>query len=109
MSHASPAKRASNRLQGLWQEIHGRVEFRLLLAVLLVGLATWLFIHIAEEVMEGDTRAIDTQILLAMRNPADHADPLGPPWVEEMGRDFTALGGLGVIGLVTGATSLYLA
>src|SRR5690606_41139424 len=35
-------------------------------------------------------------------------DPLGPPWVEEMARDFTALGGTGVLALVTLATVGYL-
>jgi hypothetical protein len=33
-------------------------------------------------------------ILLALRNPADLSDPIGPKWVEEIGRDFTALGGM---------------
>ncbi|RYZ98946.1 MAG: phosphatase PAP2 family protein, partial [Moraxellaceae bacterium] len=38
------------------------------------------------------------------RNPADLSDPIGPRWVEEIGRDFTALGGNAVLTLLTLAT-----
>ena len=47
-------------------------------------------------------------LLLALRNPADPADPLGPGWVEEIGRDVTALGGLGILTAVTLAVAGYL-
>jgi undecaprenyl-diphosphatase len=106
----TPASRKLlNRIVELWREIQARVELRLLLALLLIGLGLWLFIALADEVFEGDTRTLDEAILLALRNPADPSDPLGPPWLEEMGRDYTALGGTGVVGLVTGVTCLYLA
>jgi undecaprenyl-diphosphatase len=59
----------------------------------------WSFLTVAEEVLEGDTRRLDTAIMLLMRNAEDHSDPLGPPWLEQMGRDFTALGGVGVLTL----------
>lgn len=59
------------------------------------------FVSLAGEVLEGDTRAFDERLLLALRNPADLSDPIGPPWVEEMMRDFTALGGTGVLTLIT--------
>src|SRR5690606_6232517 len=49
----------------------------------------------------GDTHAVDEKILLAMRNPEDRSDPIGPRWAEEMGRDFTALGGTAVLTLIT--------
>jgi membrane-associated phospholipid phosphatase len=49
------------------------------------------------EVLAGDTHAADEAILLALRAPGDPADPLGPGWVEELGRDFTALGGVGIL------------
>src|SRR4051794_36521751 len=110
MAESSPTERPiRNRLLALWHELQSHIEVRLLIGILLIGSASWLFIFISEEVVEGDTRAMDERILLAMRNPADHADPLGPPWLEEMGRDFTALGGIGVIGIVTVVTTLYLA
>lgn len=61
-----------------------------------------------EEILEGDSHDIDTRILLALRNPLDHNDPLGPPWLEEMMRDFTGLGGIGVLTFITLASALYL-
>jgi undecaprenyl-diphosphatase len=50
----------------------------------------------------------DTWLLLALRVPGDTADPLGPAWVEEMFRDFTALGGVGVLCLLTAISVGYL-
>jgi undecaprenyl-diphosphatase len=94
---------------GLWQELRARIELRLLIGLLLIGLGLWLFVELADEVVEGDTRTIDEAILLALRNPADRNDPLGPPWLEEMGRDFTALGGTALVGLVSGVVVLYVA
>jgi undecaprenyl-diphosphatase len=68
----------------------------------------WAFIEIADEVVEGETHRIDESLLLALRNPADRSDPLGPGWVEEMGRDFSALGGTAVLSFVILATLCYL-
>jgi undecaprenyl-diphosphatase len=56
-----------------------------------------LFAELTDEVLEGETRAFDEAVLLALRNPADNADPIGPGWLEGMMRDFTALGSLGVL------------
>lgn len=69
------------------------------MAVLFGG--SWAFIELADDVMENETASIDEAMLLAMRNPADLSDPLGPGWMEEMGRDFTALGGTAVLTLIT--------
>lgn len=77
-----------------------RREYLLLLLLALVGAGTWGFMALADEVVEGDTHAVDKAILLAMRNPADPTDPLGPGWVEEIGRDFTALGGMAVLTVI---------
>jgi len=82
-------------------------QLGLLLVFALVVGGLWGFVEIAEEVMEGETRAIDEFLLLALRNPADRTDPLGPAWVEELFRDFSALGGMGVLTLLTAATVGY--
>lgn len=74
----------------------------------LASLALWGFIALADEVGEGETRAFDQAILLALRTPGDPSDPLGPPWFEEMMRDFTALGGVGVLTLVILAVTGFL-
>ncbi len=84
-------------------------EFRTLVLMLLTGAGIWGFIELADEVAEGQTRAVDTAILLALRNPADPTDPIGPRWVEEMFRDFTALGGVSVIVFITLGAAGYLA
>lgn len=79
----------------------------LLWMALLFG-GAWAFIEIADEVTEGETRRIDEYLLLMLRNPADPADLLGPGWVEEMGRDFSALGSTAVLSFVVLATLCYL-
>jgi len=71
------------------------------LALLLLGLGSLAFIGIAEEMLEGDTMRFDRELLLALRTADDIGDPLGPAWIEEMFRDFTALGGTGVLSLMT--------
>jgi undecaprenyl-diphosphatase len=59
------------------------------------------FISFAGEVMEGDTLAFDTRILRALRSPTDPTTPVGPPWLENVLLDLTAIGGPTVLGLVT--------
>jgi len=78
------------------------------LALLILGFGLLAFIGIADEVLEGDTLRLDRWLLLALRTSGDPGDPLGPAWVEEMFRDFTALGGIGVLGLLTLASVGYL-
>jgi undecaprenyl-diphosphatase len=68
----------------------------------------WLFIELADEVLEGETGSFDRAVLLALRSSADPAQLWGPGWVQEMARDFTALGGFGVLTLLTAAAIGYL-
>jgi undecaprenyl-diphosphatase len=87
----------------------GKIELLPLVLLLLVGAGLWSFIELADEVSEGETAALDRAILLSLRNPQDPSDPLGPRWVEELGRDVTALGGVGVLLFITAATAGFLA
>jgi|SRR5688572_5078451 len=87
----------------------GRYEVRLLGGLLLVGASVWVFIEIAGRVAEGSIRAFDEKILLAVREPGDPSEPLGPHWVEELARDLTSLGSGGVLILITLAAAAYLA
>ncbi len=75
----------------------------LLPLILLVPIAggVWLFAGLADEVGEGETRKVDRAVLLALREPADLSDPIGPPWMEEAVRDFTGLGSMAVLSLLT--------
>ena len=75
-------------------------ETGLIAALLLVALALWGFLHIAEEMGEGDTRGFDTWVLLAMRT-GDHHQPIGPAWLPLAATDITALGGFTVLTLLT--------
>ncbi len=65
--------------------------------LLLVAGGLWGFMELADEVQDGDSHALDRRILLAMRVEGDTAEPVGPHWLEEAGRDFTALGGGAVL------------
>ena len=85
-----------------------RFEVPVLLVIAGGSSCVWAFIEIADEVNEGAAKALDERVLLALRNPADSADPIGPRWLEEMARDFTALGGVGVLTLISLATVAYL-
>lgn len=78
-----------------------RSEITPLVVLILVAGGILAFAAMAQEVRQGDTHTIDETILLSLREPADRADPLGPRWLEEMMRDFTALGSHGVVTLLT--------
>jgi undecaprenyl-diphosphatase len=79
----------------------GRHELATYIALGIIAAGIWIFAEIADEVIEGETHTFDEKILLSMRNPWDSTDPRGPKWIEEMGRDFTALGGMGVLIVLT--------
>lgn len=83
----SLAVRIFQALRGL-----GRHEVSLLLWMTALFGGLWGFMAIAEAVMVQETHALDEALLLALRNPTDPRDPLGPPWLEEVARDLTALG-----------------
>lgn len=76
----------------------GSHELGLLLSLAAIAAGVWAFAEIADRVTDGDTTKFDRTILLAMRNR--DKTPLGPPWVQETARDFTALGSVAVLGLL---------
>jgi undecaprenyl-diphosphatase len=84
------------------------LEWKTLAVLAVIAAGLWTFAEVADAVLAGASREVDERILLAMRNPADPSDPLGPGWVEEAGRDLTALGSIVVLALVTGAAAGYL-
>ncbi len=65
-----------------------------LVALFVALIAVWGFVSVASEVIEGDTQAFDVQIVRALRQADNPAIPIGPKWVQETGRDATALGGM---------------
>lgn len=99
MDTAQPTARSSF---GRWLQFRKK-EIGPLAAILLIAGMLLGFINLADEVAEGETGAFDRAVLLAMRNPADLADPVGPSWVEKMARDITSLGSGTVLTLMSAA------
>lgn len=81
----------------------GKHEPAVLLALLLMVVAVWGFIELADEVSDGDTARFDDWAVRALRHADDPSQPLGPRWLWEVGRDITALGGIAVLSLLTAA------
>jgi undecaprenyl-diphosphatase len=79
-----------------------------LLTSLLVIAGTWAFIEVTDEVFEGSTQGFDDWAVKAMRQPDNLSEPLGPRWLQEMGRDATALGGVGWLVFFTFVVAGYL-
>ncbi len=84
-----------------WMELARReiVPLAFFFAIALLVLA---FVEITDEVTEGEGEArwFDEGLLYALRT-ADPADPVGPRWFEDTVTEITALGGFGVLALVT--------
>ncbi|MGE0210435.1 MAG: phosphatase PAP2 family protein [Parvibaculaceae bacterium] len=83
-------------------------ELAVLVAVLTPAGLLYVFLQIVDEVREGETVRFDEAVLLALRNPADTSDPIGPRWLEIAMRDFTSLGSTTVLAFVTLAVTGYL-
>lgn len=90
----------------------GWVRHQDLLVLLLslgVVLGIWGFFALADEVREGDTRRLDEAVILALRQPGEPSEPLGPPWLPGTVRDITALGSGAVLALFIVAVAGFVA
>lgn len=87
-------------LAGLLKRVNA-TEKTMLLAAFAAAALLFAFVTIADDMTEGDTTAFDTKVLLAFRDAADRANPIGLPWLEVIMRDFTALGGVAVLSTAT--------
>jgi undecaprenyl-diphosphatase len=96
-------------LDGVMAPVLERMELGTIVLLLLFAGGMWGFVELTEEVLEGETQAIDRTLLLMLRSSEDLADPLGPAWLEEVGRDMTALGGVAVLTLLTLAVAVFMA
>ena len=86
-----------------------RLEILLLIMMLLLVGSAWFFLELADAMMEGDVHAMDRILILALREPGDPSAPIGPPWMEEVVRDITALGSGAVLVLLVSAVAGFLA
>lgn len=103
----SVAEQTGGNLKQVWSWLSNR-EPLVLLSALLMMVGIWSFIAIADEVSDGDTAHFDQWAVRALRQPDDPATPIGPRWLQEMGRDATALGGIGWLVFCTLAVTGYL-
>ncbi|MDP9103641.1 MAG: phosphatase PAP2 family protein [Pseudomonadota bacterium] len=78
------------------------------LVLFLAVSAILLFVHLVDEMLEGDAAAPDRAILLLFRTPGDLARPIGPAWLQQSMIDISALGGFTFIWLFTIATLIFL-
>lgn len=89
------------------RRLRAHVEVGVVAALLTAGGLAWGFAELTDAVFEHEVRAFDRAVLLALREPGDPSDPLGPVWVHEVGRDVTALGGMAVLTILTVAVLGY--
>ena len=67
-------------------------ESRILLVALGIVLGLWCFYAIASAMSSGQTQGFDERVLLALRQSADRAVPIGPRWCRTMALELTAFG-----------------
>jgi undecaprenyl-diphosphatase len=87
-------------LRHLWAFLR-RFEARVLIGLMLAAAALLSFVEIADDMAEGETKAIDSRLILALRESGDLNDPIGSRTIEEAVRDITALGGTTLVLVVT--------
>ncbi|MGU3496628.1 phosphatase PAP2 family protein [Xanthobacteraceae bacterium A53D] len=85
-----------------------RIERNTLVILSLIAGFLYLFVKLADEVIEGETHSLDERILLMLRVPGNVSDPIGPAWLQESMRDLTALGGMTLLTLITLAVIIFL-
>jgi len=83
-------------------------EIGAVIAMGVAALGALAFMKLADEALEGDTRAFDESILMALREPGDAGNPIGPEWLADMMADLTALGGIAVLTLLVAGVGFYL-
>jgi undecaprenyl-diphosphatase len=98
-------------MSALWRRLItwlGGVDLAVLVSVFAVLVGLWVFIAVALGVTAGSTLNFDVKLLRALRDPDDPNHSIGPRWLEEVGRDLTALGGMAGLSLLILAVSGYL-
>jgi undecaprenyl-diphosphatase len=83
-------------------------EIGAVIAMGVIALGVFVFAIIADETFEGETRGFDESILLALREPGDPSNPIGPVWLEHAVADITALGGYVILTLLVAGVAAYL-
>lgn len=98
---SSPPQGARRKLASWFSS----VDLRLLATALVLLVGLWVFLALAYEVSVGGSQSFDEKMLRNLRQAGDPGDAWGPEWLEEVGRDVTALGGAAALLLVTAAVA----
>jgi undecaprenyl-diphosphatase len=64
--------------------------------------------YLASVLLAGELRRFDEALLLALRQPGDRSMAIGPVWLPQVMRDFTAFGGVAVLTVLTLAVAGFL-
>lgn len=76
------------------------------LVVVLASIAA--FVALIVLISSPEIQRFDESVVRALRNQHDLSNPVGPKWVQELARDYTALGGYGVLSTLTVLIALFL-
>ena len=106
MSTLQTDREVSRESPPLRRADHWRWTERLGLAMLIVTGSV--FGILALLVSSETTQAFDDSVITALRQPGDEGLPVGPLWFVELARDFTALGGYGVLLTLTVLVTTFL-
>jgi undecaprenyl-diphosphatase len=109
-AHKERVAKGRRSARQAWSSFNMRLsqDFLLLLGVFLIVLAVWSFLELADAINSDALWQLDERILLALREPGQLSDPIGPRWFEEMVRDISALGSTTIVLLVTAAVAGHL-
>ncbi len=98
-----------SKLSEIWRRtLSWSLELDVLGAIFTFAAASFTFLKLASEMHEGETHSADQAILLALRDPSDLSNPIGPQWLETMCHDLTSLGSPTVVTLIAIAAVSYL-
>jgi undecaprenyl-diphosphatase len=86
----------------------GPAEFRMLQYAFISVAAMWLAFWVVSICLDVSVARLDRQTILAVRDPSNPARMRGPQALEEATRDFTALGGQAVLGMIVVAFAVIL-
>jgi undecaprenyl-diphosphatase len=107
--HLRHTAHLARHVAGLGARWLARQEASVLVALLVVLLAMYGFVKIAEELGEGELAGLDGWLLRVLRVPGQPHIPIGPAWLVEAAQDVSALGGRTMLVAVTLFAAGYLA
>ncbi len=82
-------------------------DIKIILVILFVAFALYLFIEFSSEMAEGELTAIDNIILQALRNPQNPKELIGPPGLLAFMQSVSYLGGIYVLSAVSTIAAMF--